>query len=66
METILAFLTDNIWVQVLTIVVTAASGILILFPVPAQGSALWYVRKVIEWLALNLGQGKNATTDKGK
>ena len=63
METILALLANNVWLQVLTIVVTAASGILMLFPIPKEGSTMWYIRKGVEWLALNFGHGTKATTD---
>lgn len=62
-EDILYGLIDNHYIQIFAGVVTVASSILTIFPVPAEGSVLWYVRKGIEWLSLNILHGKTATTD---
>lgn len=64
MDSLIALFNDNVWMQVVAIVVTAASGILMLFPVPKEGTVLWWIRKGVEWLALNFFHSKNATTDK--
>ena len=64
METLLALFKDSVWLQIVAIVVTAASAVLMLFPVPKEGSLMWYLRKALEWAAMNFGHGKKATTDK--
>lgn len=49
----------NLIFQVVTIVVTAAAAIAALTPVPAEGSKWQVVRKVIDFLAINVGNAKN-------
>jgi hypothetical protein len=42
-------------------IISAASTLAAALPQPAEGSVWWYVRKVIDWAALNVGHAKNAT-----
>lgn len=49
----------NLIFQAVTIVVTAAAAIAALTPVPAEGSKWQIVRKVIDFLAINVGNAKN-------
>lgn len=50
----------NLIFQVVTVVVTAAAAVAAIFPVPAEGSKWQIVRKVIDFLAINVGNAKNA------
>lgn len=45
---------------IVPIVISAASAISAIFPVPAEGSKWVIVRKAIDFLAINLGNAKNA------
>jgi hypothetical protein len=47
-------------VVVPAIVIAAASIVDALVPSPAENSPLWYVKKVVGWLAVNVGNAKNA------
>ncbi len=49
----------NLIFQVATTVVAAAATIAAIFPAPAEGSKWGYVRKVIDFLAINIGNAKN-------
>lgn len=49
----------NLIFQIVTIVVTAAATIAAATPVPAEGSKWQIVRKVIDFLAINVGNAKN-------
>ena len=42
------------------VVIAAASIVDALVPAPAANSPLWYVKKVVSWLAVNIGNAKNA------
>lgn len=41
------------------LVIAGASILDALVPLPAEGSALWYLKKVVAWLAVNIGHAKN-------
>ena len=47
-------------VVVPAIVIATASIVDALVPSPDENSALWYVKKVVGWLAVNVGNAKNA------
>lgn len=47
-------------VVVPAIVIATASIVDALVPSPTANSALWYVKKVVGWLAVNVGNAKNA------
>lgn len=51
----------NLIFQIVTIVVTAAAAISAIFPVPVEGSKWQIVRKVIDFLAINIGNAKNVS-----
>ncbi len=40
--------------------IAAASIIDAVVPTPAENSPLWYVKKVVSWMAFNIGNAKNA------
>jgi hypothetical protein len=42
------------------LVIAAASIIDAVVPTPAENTPLWYVKKAISWLAMNIGNAKNA------
>ncbi len=41
------------------LVIAGASILDALVPMPTEGSGLWYVKKVVAWLAVNIGHAKN-------
>lgn len=47
------------WLVAITAVVTAAAGITALTPTPKDDAVLGKVRKVLDWLALNIGNARN-------
>jgi hypothetical protein len=47
-------------VVVPAVVIAGASIFDALVPTPAEDSVLWYVKKVVSWLAFNIGNAKNA------
>lgn len=47
------------WLVAVTAVVAAAAGITALTPTPKDDAALAKVRRVLDWLALNVGNAKN-------
>lgn len=49
----------NLVFQVVTIVISAAAAVSAIFPVPAESSKWQIVRKVIDFLAINVGNAKN-------
>lgn len=53
-----------VWMQIATIVVTAASSIAALLPTPKSSGFLSVLRKLIDLLALNFGGAKNASAVK--
>ena len=70
MELFLALVADllvkfqgSIWFQVAATIVTAATAALVLWPMPKEGSVLWYIRKLVEFLSGNIFNDKKATTD---
>ncbi len=50
------------WVSVITIVITAANGITMLFPSTANNAFINAVLKVLNFLAVNVLKNKNADT----
>ncbi len=42
------------------VVIAAASIVDALVPTPAENTPLWYVKKLVSWLAVNIGNAKNA------
>ncbi len=58
-STILAKVGPAGVVIVPAVVIAGASILDALVPLPAEGSALWYVKKVVAWLAVNIGNAKN-------
>ncbi len=42
------------------LMIAAASIIDAVVPTPAENTPLWYVKKVVSWLAINIGNAKNA------
>ncbi len=53
---------DNQAVEILTAVVTIAAALVAALPQGKTGGALDRVRTVVNWLALNVGNAKNART----
>ena len=47
-------------VVVPAVVIASASIVDALVPTPAEGSVPWYLKKVVGWLAFNIGHAKNA------
>lgn len=47
-------------VVVPALVIASASIFDALVPTPLEGTPLWYVKRVIAWLAVNVGHAKNA------
>jgi len=47
-------------VVVPAVVIAGASIVDALVPTPTKGSVLWYVKVVVGWLAVNVGNAKNA------
>ena len=45
--------------QVVPIVIAAAAAIAAIFPAPAEGSKWSLIRKVVDFLAINVGNAKN-------
>ncbi len=60
MDTILERLGPVAAVVAPALVIAGASIVDALVPTPAEGSALWYVKRVVGWLAVNVGNAKNA------
>ena len=58
-NTILANIGPAGAVIVPALVIAGASILDALVPMPVEGSALWYVKKVVAWLAVNIGHAKN-------
>ncbi|GEM_PF-5599980 len=58
-STILEKLGPSGAVIVPAVVIAGASILDALVPMPKQGTVLWYVKKVVAWLAVNIGNAKN-------
>jgi hypothetical protein len=52
------------WLQALSVLIAAAASITALTPTPKDDGALLYLRKIIDFLALNVGGAKNASAVK--
>ena len=48
------------WLQALSVLVTACAGIAALTPTPKDDGVLLILRRIIDFLALNFGNAKNA------
>ncbi len=60
MDGVLGSLGPVAAVVIPAVVIAGASIVDALVPTPAEGSVLWYVKKVVSWLAINIGNAKNA------
>ena len=58
--TILGNLGPVVAVVIPAVVIAGASIIDALVPTPAENTTLWYVKKVVGWLAVNVGNARNA------
>lgn len=58
MEDILTSLLGNEYIAVLTAVIALCSAIAAVTPTPKEGTAMYKVYKIIDFLALNIGKAK--------
>lgn len=62
-QLVLAFFSSDLFstvVQAVTAIVTGAAALAALTPTPKDDTILAYIRKVVDWLALNVANAKNA------
>lgn len=59
METLIEYIQQYPWFNVVTAAVTLASAIAAITPTPKSGSILAKVYAVIDLIALNVGKAKN-------
>lgn len=52
------------WLQIVSIVIAAASAISAITPTPKDDGIVLIIRKIIDLFALNVGKAKNERTDK--
>ncbi|MFM1794587.1 MAG: hypothetical protein RL642_972 [Bacteroidota bacterium] len=64
METLLQYLQEQPWAGVVFAVISLASAIAALTPTPKEGTVLAKLYKVIDFLALNVGQAKSKGDEK--
>ncbi len=62
LASLLALLPE--WLQAVSLLVTAAAGVAALTPTPKDDGVLLVLRKIIDFLALNIGGAKNASSVK--
>ena len=64
----LEFITNNwpTFINILTLVVSLAAAIAALTPTPKDDNVLAVIRKVVDFLALNVGNAKNRGLDVNK
>lgn len=59
METLIEYIQQYPWFNVVTAAVTLASAIAAITPTPKPGTVLAKVYAVIDFVALNIGKAKN-------
>lgn len=64
METLLQYLQEQPWAGVVFAVISLASAIAALTPTPKEGTIFAKLYKVIDFLALNVGQAKSKGDEK--
>jgi hypothetical protein len=64
METLLQYLQEQPWAGVVFAVISLASAIAALTPTPKEGTILAKLYKVVDFLALNVGQAKSKGDEK--
>ena len=52
------------WLQIVAIVIAAASSVAAITPTPKDDGVLAILRKILDLFALNVGRAKNASADK--
>lgn len=59
METLIEYIQQYPWFNVVTAVITLASAIAAITPTPKPGTVLAKLYAVIDFVALNIGKAKN-------